>query len=782
MPAAENFLKQDIFRFRNSLTLTIAFTGLLIFPASIGSAQSFCQNVPAPNVEYAQGSANVEQNKTVSGQSRVCLPAPQGVAATQLTLKNAALGPNGVVQVFPAGQSTVSSHAVVLSFSDSVIAAGSGDFVSGYALPFQLTGKLRVNIFETTIGSGRSMTFQPFNGTSILASEVYFAASNALTYDDLTITGATKVGFGAAYGVRLQTSASDFSLTNSSISSTDLIEIYAGTTVTLDAGTSLNSFSMDVSGTLAGSGTYNGLQFSLKNGGGLAPGASIGTLTLNSDLQFDTGSKVISEVDPANGQNADLVTAAGNVTGINNTTFQIEAARSGLSAQDYVAGGTYRVLDGASVDGDAPTIAAGASLPALSNVVVANTPTADGYVDIEFQALPVVALAQATHAPQSQSAQNIVSNVATTANTNSTSTLQNGSQIGAAVNNLTGSQLSQFSLVHAEPYSSNLTVGLERQNLLSNTVMDHAVGAGEFTGNLGCGDLANTSGKNAKRGWGDVRYVSGSVEGDSNLGSFGYNISQFVVGMDIAGDCNGGFGVFMAGGDANLDEHDEVDQTFSNSTASIGLYGHRILENDLQITGSLGLGLGKSETTRVMPSTIGQFTGGTATADFDTHEAFAGFRVHRSYEPTKSRNFFLSPSIGVTYLYTKMDQVQETGTGDFIYQIDSADAESLIFSPGIDLTWPLASARNMPSAISASFRYEYDALADKNGAHEVTATSPIFGTTTQVGQNRGAHGARLGVSYSRQIGKNSFAGVSYDAAWNSNATEHRLAANVTLNW
>lgn len=772
----------DFFGFRNSLALTVAFTGLLILPTSIASAQSFCQNVPAPNVEYAQGSINVEQNQTTNGQSRVCLPAPQGVPTTALTLKNATLGANGVVQIFAAGQSNVSSHAAVLTFANSAIAAGSGDFVSSVAVPLQSTGKVRVNIFDTSIGSGRSMTFEPFNGTTVLASEVYFAASTALTYDDLTISGATKVGFGALNGTRQQVFASDFSLTNSSISSTDLVEIYAGTTVTIDAGTSLNAYDMDVAGTLAGSGTYNGLQFSLKNSGVLAPGASIGTLTLNSDLQFDAGSKIISEVDPAASQNADLVTAAGNVMGINDTTFQIEAARSGLTAQDYVAGGTYRVLDGASVDGDAPTIAAGASLPALSNVVVANTPTANGYVDIEFQALPVVALAQATHAPQSQSAQNVVSNVATTANTNSTSTLQNGSQIGTAVNKLTGSQLSQFSLVHAEPYSSNLTVGLERQNLLSNTVMDHAVGAGEFTGNLGCGDLANTSGKNARRGWGDVRYVSGSVDGDSNLGSFDYNISQFIVGVDVAGDCNSGIGVFMAGGDADMDEHDEVNQTFSNSTVSIGLYGHRILENDLQITGSLGVGLGKSETTRVMPSTIGQFTGGTATADFDTHEAFAGFRVHRSYAPTNTRNFFLSPSIGVTYLYTKMDQVQETGTGDFIYQIDSADAESLIFSPGIDLTWPLASARNMPSAISASFRYEYDALADKNGAHEVTATSPIFGTTTQVGQNRGAHGARLGVSYSRQIGKNSFAGISYDAAWNSNATEHRLAANVTLNW
>jgi Autotransporter beta-domain len=776
-PAAEMF-----FEFRNSPVLSIAFAGLLTMPAGIVSAQSACQSVPAPSVEYHQGSTTVEQNKTVGSQNRVCLPAPQRSATTELMLKNATLGANGEIQVFAADQSTVPSHASVLSFENSSIAAGTGDFVSSVAVPFQLTGKVRVNVFDTSVGSGRSMTFSPFNGTTILASEVYFAANKSLTYDNLTITGATKIGFGAQYGSMLQTLASDFSLTNSSINSTDLIEIYAGTTVTLDAGTSLNAFSMDVSGTLAGSGTYNGLQFSLKNNGVIAPGASIGTLTFNSDLQFDAGSKVISEVDPAAGQNADLVTVAGNVAGLNDTTFQIESARSGLSPQDYVAGGTYRVLDGASVDGDTPTIAVGASLPALSKVVVANTPSADGHVDIEFQALPVIALPQTTHAPQSQSAQNVVSNVANTANTNSTNALLNGSSIGTAVNSLTGAQLSQFSLVHAEPYSSNLTVGLERQNLLSNTVMDHAVGAGEFTGNLGCGDLVDEPGKKSNRGWGDARYVSGSVQGDNNLGSFGYSISQFVVGMDLAGDCNGGFGVFMAGGSSKLDEHDEVNQTFSNTTASIGLYGHRILENDLQVTGSVGVGMGRSETVRVMPDTIGQFTGGTATADFDTREAFAGFRVHRSYAPTENRNFIFSPSIGITYLYTEMDQVQETGTGDFIYRIDSTDAESLIFSPGVDLTWQLASARRLPSSISAFFRYEYDALAAKNGAHEVTATSPLFGSTTQVGQNRGAHGARLGVRYSRQIGKNSFAGVSYDAAWNTNATEHRLAANVTLTW
>ena len=79
------------------------------------------------------------------------------------------------------------------------------------------------------------MTFAPFNGANIDPTEVYFQSDRPLTYDNLTVMGATEVVFGAYYIQTRVAEASDFTLTNSSISSTSDLAIAAGTTVRLDA-------------------------------------------------------------------------------------------------------------------------------------------------------------------------------------------------------------------------------------------------------------------------------------------------------------------------------------------------------------------------------------------------------------------------------------------------------------------------------------------------------------------------------------------------------------------
>jgi len=435
----------------------------------------------------------------------------------------------------------------------------------------------------------------------------------------------------------------------------------------------------------------------------------------------------------------------------------------------------------------------GPSFPALLEVAAVNDaaknvadalPNLDrtANVSLEFTQLPATQLPNTALAPTNQSAQNSLGQVGVTSTVSGSNQLVNGTQIGTATNALTNSQVSQFGLVHAEPYSSHLSVGLEHQYMLGSIVMDHAVGAGEFSGGIGCGQNPTTphSGK-GQRGWVDARFGRGHIDGRSDLGNFDYNLRQVVGGIDLAGTCDRSIGFFLAAGRSSLDEHDQVDQDFETDTVSLGLYGHSILENGIQLTGTIGLGWGESTTTRRMPAKVGNFTGGTAEAEFDTRDAFLGVRLHRAAIPIVGSGWSYTPSLGLGYQYTRMNGLQESGGGDFNYKIESASAESFVVSPGIDATLRLGTER-LPAALSAYARLEFDLLANSNDVHTITASTPTFGSFEQVGQNRGELGIRLGLQYEGQISENTFLGVSYDLSRAENATDHRVGANLTYRW
>jgi hypothetical protein len=99
-----------------------------------------------------------------------------------------------------------------------------------------------------------------------------------------------------------------------------------------------------------------------------------------------------------------------------------------------------------------PAVVAGQTLPALASVRVANTPTADGRIDLSFDALPVSQLPLNPNVSKSPNASNLAGAVAGTAITAPGTTLVGGSTVSAAVNTLTNQQLSGFNAVHTEPY------------------------------------------------------------------------------------------------------------------------------------------------------------------------------------------------------------------------------------------------------------------------------------------------------------------------------------------
>ncbi len=768
--------------------LTLGALAYFLLPgdAQAQSSQS-CVEVGAPRQEYAAGTETILSGQTISSTVKTCLPIPNG-PITALLIGNSTITPSGEIELYVPGQSQNPDRASVLTLLNVDVAAGSGDFVSREALTTQINGKLRVNIVGTSIGSGRSMTFAPANGSDVDPTEVYFQSDTPLTYDNLTVTNATEIAFGVINIQTRSAQASDFTLTNSSMSATSNMVIGAGSTLRLDASSSLTTVDFDNFGTLAGNGTVNAFNFNVRNGAVLSPGSSIGTLNINSAISFDAGSTILSEVDPAAVQNADLVSSTDAVTGINNATIQVEAARPGLTAQDYAAGNDYTVFQASSFDGNSPTLVAGGSLPALSSLSISNTPTADGSIDIAFSTLPISSLPQHPSVIGSPNASNLAGAVANTTNTSPGTNLTNGTTLGNAVNTLTNSGLAGFNSVHAEPYSSNLTVGLEQLDLITNTVLSHAdcrkyqaVGFSNEDQPIASGDIDSAQSPSGaidcsdRRWWIDTAYVSGDVDGSNGLGTFDYSLGTILVGADVASTDRGVVGVYAGFGTSSMDEHDQVDQDFSTDSYHVGVYG-RTTTGTWEFSGLIGYMFGETDAKRNNPSVDG-FTGGEAKSDLDQEGIHAGIQARKLFNLESGAR--VSTVFGLNYGRIQQGSGTETGGGDFNYSIEKANAESLVASIGIDYQRDFLTENGVLTPIAFA-RYEYDFLANKDSEHEITVTSPIFGTFTQVGQNRGANGFVLGLGLGYQISDRARLTAGYGYSVRSNGQEHGLGANLSV--
>ncbi len=765
----------------------IVFTAVSLPVGAKAQSSASCVELGSPRIEYSSGSETTLTNQTISTTERTCLPIPNG-PITGLTVGNSTFTSSGEIELYVPGQNTVPSNASVLTLINVDVAAGSGDFVSREALSTNINGKLRVNVIGSSIGSGRSMAFAPFNGSTIDPTEVYFQSDSPLTYDNLRVMGATEVVFGA-YNIQTRiVEASDFTLTNSQISSTSDLEIASGTTVRLDGASSLNTVNFETFGTLAGTGTLNAFNATVKNGGTLSPGASIGTLNNSGGIAFETGSTILAEVDPAAAQKADLLSSSGPLTGINNATIRVEAARSGLTAADYAAGNDYIVVQGTSIDGDAPSLVAGGTLPALSSLSIANTPTADGRIDIAFAAQPVTSLPTHSAVTGSPNATNLTTAVTNTTTTSPGTTLTSGATLGNAVSTLSNTGLSNFNRVHAEPYSSNLTIGLEQLDLIANTVLGHAdcrryqavgQGGGFATGASTGGNLGqNSFGSvdcSSRRWWVDAAYVDGKVDGENGLGTYDYSLSTILVGADVLSNESSVLGVFLGVGASRMDEHDQVDQDFSTDSFHAGVYG-RATAGTWEFSGVLGLMSGETRATRTNLS-VDDFTGGDARSKLDQKGVHAGLQARKFARLENGAQ--ISGVLGVNYSQIRQGAGSETGGGDFNYAIDKADAEALVISVGADIQQDFFYDTGILTPLAFA-RYEYDVLADNNSTHEITVTSPTFGTFTQVGQNRGAHGLVLGVGLGYQISEQARLTAGYSYSVRSNGQEHGLGANLIV--
>lgn len=322
--------------------------------------------------------------------------------------------------------------------------------------------------------------------------------------------------------------------------------------------------------------------------------------------------------------------------------------------------------------------------------------------------------------------------------------LANGSNLSGAIQSLTPTQANALASVHAEGYSSNMTINLEQMGHVTNTVMDriHAPNGGQ------AGSSSTHELEQGRYFWMDVTAMKGTVDGYDKLAGFDYQLSNLIMGGDLARDASGGFGVFGGVGYTKMREPEQVTQDFSSTNYYLGLYGGKYFANQLKLSGAIGYVYSDSTAQRDNPD-IGLFTGGTARSDYHSQGVYAALKLSRPYQATE--RLTLTPFLGASYAQLWMDGTSESGGNDFRYSISSSSARSVVTFVGGEFLMPLSNGTRNPLSLIGFYRFGYDWSADENSAHEITANSHLFGSFSQVGANKGASNNLMGLGLQGNI-------------------------------
>ncbi|MFA9373731.1 MAG: autotransporter outer membrane beta-barrel domain-containing protein [Poseidonibacter sp.] len=334
--------------------------------------------------------------------------------------------------------------------------------------------------------------------------------------------------------------------------------------------------------------------------------------------------------------------------------------------------------------------------------------------------------------------------------------------ITSALNSLTNAQASSsVNSIHAEPYSSFITVGLEQIDLVISSVQDKT--EKHFSNN--------------KNFWVDMSYVEGEVNGENNLGNFDYKLKTFLLGSDIIKDDNFNIGVFTGYGYSNMSEHDSVSQSFSSDNFHLGLYAYNKLNSNSHLTGMMGYTYGRTNTEKnVVFTTLSNQN----KAEYNSHSIYSS--IEFAYDINSFNNVKLSPSIGLNYAYYQQEEIKEKGNDSRLI-IDKADAHMIVSSLGINAKFN--SFENFENLFPTMFvKYEHDWYANKNKEHTIDAALAINPNYKEsfVGQNRGADSLHFGIGLESKAYNNLDISGGIVSSHSEHGEELSLGINIKYNF
>lgn len=339
----------------------------------------------------------------------------------------------------------------------------------------------------------------------------------------------------------------------------------------------------------------------------------------------------------------------------------------------------------------------------------------------------------------------------------------------AVLPQITNTQAQQLQQVHAEGYSSNMTIGLEQMAHITNTVMDriHAPMSASPSTKVYQDDEGRYI-------WADAAAVKGTVNNYNNLAGFGYNLYDIIFGGDIKRSKDGGFGVFAGTGSTSMTESQQVTQNFNTTNFYAGLYGARNFDAQVKLSGALGYMYGNTNANRSMPD-VGPIAGSNATSSYKTNGLYGAAKLAKAYQ---AESFTISPFVGASYSQLWMGGATEQGGNPiFNYSIAGSTAYTAVTFAGADFIYPLLKGTNDPLSLIGFYKFGYDWYANSNSAHSITASGPT-GSFTQVGANMGPVSNMVGLGIQGGITKEISARIGAVASYNTYGHEYGGGAEL----
>lgn len=420
-----------------------------------------------------------------------------------LLVSSAITGSGGLTKA-GAGILTVSGANSYLG--GTIINAGTLRLATGASLP--TTGALTVN-GGTLDFNGNNVTIGSLAGAggtiSLGASTLTVAESGSTTYAG-TITGTgglTKSGTGLLNLTGTNTYTGPTSVTGGRLAVNGSIT----SDVTVGSG-----------GNLGGSGTINGV---LINSGTLAPGNSIGTVTVNGSYTQSAGGTYQVETNATGQADRTNVTGAPGTAALNGGTVQV-LADPGV----YAPSTTYTILN--ATGGVTGTYAGTTSNYPFLQASLAYDPN-NVYLTLRpggFAAGSATGNQAAVGAVLDRSVAGSTGDFATVIGTMSTLTLTQGQ---AAMNAISGQNYSGFS-------SANVGGGLAFMNAVGRQ-LDAARGGDPGKGTRtalaeACGGEEGACGPSPWSLWATGLAGFGSIAGNANAGTVTYNLGGVASGID----------------------------------------------------------------------------------------------------------------------------------------------------------------------------------------------------------------------------------------------------------
>ncbi|MGD9254520.1 MAG: autotransporter domain-containing protein, partial [Chromatiales bacterium] len=496
---------------------------------------------------------------------------------------------------------------------------------------------------------------------------------------------------------------------------------------TLDAAGTIPMSTVVLSGaTVLGSGSLGGLV----NTGLVAPGNSVGTLTVTGNYEQQSTGTLDIEIKPdgsgadllavggtaqlagtltAQGENGTLLTPAAAGTATSPEVYTILTASGGVSGQfdtdpaplgAFTFDTTYNadnVQLGVIYAGFTP-IQTGAALtpPGTTPTTIPGTGTTNQISKANaLDKVPV--LTQPPSQPQ----------------TGFNSGNADFDRILLEIANETPDQLAAtYNAIIAEPYAAFMTVLLEQNDFYAETVLERAQlcsarGRSSLAGGYSSHQAADgeplTAGcpNHERHGvWLDATWLQGSIDGDDGLSGYDYRLAGAVLGVDTALGSDTTVGAAIGYGQPGLDNYELADAEIDGNSYLLSTYG-TLTRDRWEFFGLLGYTWGSYDSERnIRFGSINR----TARGNFDGDGFIASAKAAYDYPVS---GYDLIPEFGITYSKVWQEGFTESGADSLNLRVNDADAHSLITSLGVRVGTEFQSGKTSirPQAL---LRYEYD--------------------------------------------------------------------------